>query len=101
MAALKLFSLRNVLRSTVAPQSHPLIRMNLLRRLSTESVTAQDASDDPFLRTPEKGEFGHLVSAFSLWMLVDPCLRGLNYTGVFVPLAVVILHFCLYLSGEP
>ncbi|KAG6517074.1 hypothetical protein ZIOFF_020453 [Zingiber officinale] len=55
MAALKLFSLRNALRSTVAPQVRPLIRMNSLRRLSTESQTAQDASDDPFLRTPEEG----------------------------------------------
>ncbi|XP_074557350.1 uncharacterized protein LOC141813309 [Curcuma longa] len=55
MAALKLFSLRNALRFTVAPQSHPLIRMNLLRRLSTESEMAQDASDDPFLKPPEKG----------------------------------------------
>ncbi|XP_042467749.1 uncharacterized protein LOC122050936 [Zingiber officinale] len=55
MAALKLFSLRNALRSTVAPQVCPLIRMNSLRRLSTESQTVQDASDDPFLRTPEEG----------------------------------------------
>ncbi|WOL00683.1 hypothetical protein Cni_G09396 [Canna indica] len=56
MAASKLSFLRNALESRVPPQSLPLIRRIPLRCLSTEGEAPQDnASEDPFLRTPEAG----------------------------------------------